>query len=294
MEFRTLRAFVEVVRQGGFSAAAKTLFSTQSTVSKAVRQLEDEIGAPLLDRIGHRTTLTTIGEAVYARAMRLLAERTDLLAELDELRGLKRGTLRLGLPPVGSAVLFAPLFADFRERYPGVEIQLVEHGASHLEDLLLAGDIELAASLLPAADAFHIQSIRCEPLVALIRAGHPLAGRDTIDLTALRDQPLILFEAGFAINRIIIEGCARHGFAPRIVARSAQVDFVVELVAAGMGIAFLPRMIAAQRPHERVRAVVLDEPATDWHLAMLWRRGAYLSDAARAWLDLVRGSVRAT
>jgi DNA-binding transcriptional LysR family regulator len=73
MEIRTLRAFVEVVRQGGFSQAAKTIFSTQSTVSKAVRQLEDEIGTRLLDRIGHRSTLTVAGEVVYRRAVNVKA-----------------------------------------------------------------------------------------------------------------------------------------------------------------------------------------------------------------------------
>src|SRR5271165_3740191 len=96
---RTLRAFVEVVRQGGFSQAAKTVFATQSTVSKAVKQLESEIGVRLLDRVGHASKLTAAGEIVYHRAIRMLAERDDLLMELDELRGLKRGALRLGLPP---------------------------------------------------------------------------------------------------------------------------------------------------------------------------------------------------
>src|SRR5580692_6896960 len=73
MEIRTLRAFVEVVRQGGFSQAAKTVFATQSTVSKAVKQLEDECGVLLLDRIGHRSKLTAAGEIVYRRAQRILA-----------------------------------------------------------------------------------------------------------------------------------------------------------------------------------------------------------------------------
>ena len=111
MELRTLRAFVEVVRQGGFSQAAKVVFATQSTVSKAVKQLEEELGLPLLDRLGHKSRLTAAGEIVYRRAVRLLAEREDLEAELKDLRGLKRGTLRLGLPPIGSSMLFAPLFA---------------------------------------------------------------------------------------------------------------------------------------------------------------------------------------
>lgn len=115
MNFRPLRVFVEVVRQGGFSSAAKTVFATQSTVSKAVKQLEDEIGLPLLDRIGHRSVMTPAGEVVYRRGLKLLADRDDLLAELDEIRGVRRGSLRLGLPPVGSSTVFAPLFAIYRQ-----------------------------------------------------------------------------------------------------------------------------------------------------------------------------------
>ncbi|MDR3465202.1 MAG: LysR family transcriptional regulator [Xanthobacteraceae bacterium] len=288
MELRTLRAFVEVVRQGGFSQAAKTVFATQSTVSKAVKQLEDEIGVPLLDRIGHRSKLTAAGEIVYHRAVRMLTERNDLVAELDELRGLKRGTLRLGLPPVGSSLLFAPLFAIYRNRYPEIDIRLVEYGSERLEEVLLSGEIELAASLLPVSEGFEWQDVRREPLTVLLPVTSALARRRSLDLPALRHLPFILFETGFALNRVILDACRRHGFEPVIVARSSQIDFIVELAAAGLGIAFLPRMIADQRKHPSVSRVTLAEPDTDWHLAMIWRRGGYMSQAAKAWLDLVR------
>src|SRR5512135_442533 len=138
MELKNLKTFVEVVRQGGFSQAAKEVFATQSTVSKAVKHLEDEIGLPLLDRLGHKSRLTAAGEIVYRRAIRLLAERDDLTAELEELRGLRRGVLRLGLPPIGSSTLFAPLFAFYRQQFPEVEIRLVEHGSDQLGELLQA------------------------------------------------------------------------------------------------------------------------------------------------------------
>jgi DNA-binding transcriptional LysR family regulator len=288
MELRTLRVFVEVVRQGGFTQAAKTVFATQSTVSKAIKQLEDEIGVPLLDRIGRRSQPTAAGEIVYQRALRMLAERDDLIAELDELRGLKRGTLRLGLPPVGSSMLFAPLFAVYRSRYPGVEIQLVEHGSDRLEELLVSGEIELAASLLPVSENFEWQNVRREPLTVLVSADHPLARRRSLDLPALQNLPFILFETGFALNRIILDACRRHGFQPTLVARSSQIDFIVELAAAGLGIGFLPRMIAEQRKHSSLRRIPLSEPHTDWHIAMIWRRGGFLSHAAKAWLDLVQ------
>ena len=287
MELRNLRAFVEVVRQGGFSQAAKTVFATQSTVSKAVRQLETELGAPLLNRIGHRSTLTAVGEVVYRRALRMLAERDDLLTELDDLRGLKRGTLRLGLPPVGSSTLFAPLFAIYRQRYPGVDIRLIEHGADRLEEILRAGDIELAASLLPAAADFLWQPVRSEPMTVLIPRAQARPLRRSIDLAALKELPFVLFEEGFAINRMILDLCRSRGFEPQVIARSSQIDFIVELVSAGLGVAFLPRMIAVQQARPSIHQAQLREPHTQWQLAMMWRREAYLSHAARAWLQIL-------
>lgn len=288
MELRTLRAFVEVVRQGGFSQAAKTVFATQSTISKAVKQLEDELGVSLLDRVGHRSTLTAAGDIVYRRALTMLAERDDMIAELDELRGLRRGTLRLGFPPLGSNTLFAPLFAVFRGRYPGVEVRLVEHGSKRLEEILLAGEIDFAGSLLPVSEVFDAEPVRSEPLVALLPPGHPCRNARSVDFQKLATSPFILFESGFALNKVILDACDRRGFTPDIVARSAQTDFIVALVAAGLGVGFLPRMIAEQRAHPAVARVLLEEPETDWNMALIWRRGGYLSEAARAWLALTR------
>ncbi|QRG05523.1 LysR family transcriptional regulator [Xanthobacter dioxanivorans] len=288
MELRTLRAFVEVVRQGGFSPAAKVLFATQPTISKAVKQLEDELGVPLLDRIGHRSQLTAAGEIVYRRALTMLGEREGLVAELDDLRGLRRGSLRLGLPPLGASTLFAPLFAVYRARYPGIDIRLTEHGSKRLEEMLLEGEVELAASLLPAKDGFDAQPVKHEPLMVVLPKSHPLAGEARIGIAALVRSPFILFEGGFALNQVLEDACARNGFAPQVAARSGQIDFIVELAGAGLGVAFLPRTIAEQRRTPAVALTLLDEPGTEWHMAIVWRQGSYLSHAARAWLDLTR------
>ena len=286
MELRTLKAFVEVVRQGGFSEAAKVVFTTQSAVSKAVRQLEDELGLPLLNRIGHRTTLTDAGEVVYRRAIAILAGRDDLLAELSELRGLTRGTLRLGLPPIGNDALFAPVFAVFRNRYPGIEIRLAEQGAKRLEEMVLADEVDLGASLLPTPDAFEWQSVRCEPIHVLLPSAHQLAGQEQVPLAALAGNPFLLFETGFALNSIILDACRSAGFAPDIAARSSQINFIIELVVAGLGVGFLPRLIAEQRQRPGVSHALVVEPGMEWHMAWIWRRGGYLSHAGRAWLDL--------
>lgn len=288
IDLRRLRFFVEVVRQGGFSRAAKIVFATQPTVSKAVKQLEDELGVPLLSRIGHRSELTAAGKVVYRRALGLLTEGEDLIAELDELRGLKRGTLHLGFPRLGSSSLFAPMYASFRRRYPGVDVELAVHDSKRLEESLRAGELDLAALVHPIPQDFDSQDVRTEPLVVLLPRDHAVADRDALGLAGLADFPFILFDEGFALNELILETCRNNGITPKIAARSSQVDFIFELVAAGVGVAFLPRVLAEQRPHRRVRCALLDEPECNWRIALAWRRGGYLSHAARAWLAHAR------
>ncbi len=289
MNLRGFQTFVEVVRQGGFSAAARTINATQSTVSKTVRQLEEELGLTLLDREATPPRLTSAGEIVYRRALAMLTEKDDMLTELGELRGLKRGLLRLGLPPIGSSVLFAPVFAAFTKLYPDIDIQLVEHGSKRLEELLLAGDVELAASLLPVEESFEWQDVRCEPVVALLPANHSFIDDGGIPLSDIASLPFILFESGFALNHIILDACHQRGLFPHVAVRSSQIDFIVELVAAGMGIGFLPQMIAEQRKNPCIRIHRIRDAEVNWDLALIWRKGAFLSHAARAWLELCKG-----
>lgn len=290
MELRALRVFVEVVRQGGFSRAAQTVHATQSTVSKAVKQLEDELGLKLLDRLGRKTKLTSAGEIVQRRAAAILAQAEDMVTELDELRGLKRGVLRLGLPTIGSETLFARSLADYRSRYPGVDVQLAEHGSKRLEQLVLDAEVDLAGSLLPVPAEFEWQEVRREPIDLLVAADDPLAAAETVRFEDLAQRPFILYAPGFALNPIILDACKQTGFTPRVVTQTSQVDLVISLVAAKLGVGFLPRMIAEQRPHPAARNVPITEPSIFWHMALIWRRGAYLSPEAKAWLAL--GSAR--
>ena len=115
-----------------------------------------------------------------------------------------------------------------------------------------------------------------------------LARRPSVTLTALRDTPFVLFGDGFSLHRIVLDACRAAGFAPHVAARSTQISFMVQLVGAGLGVAFFPRMIALQRGNANVRAVKLVEPRLEWAMSLAWRRDAYLSAAARAWLEMVR------
>lgn len=288
MDLRSLSVFIEVARQGGFSAAGKTLFASQSTVSKAVKQLEDELGAPLLMRIGHSVRLTEVGTLVYQHAITILNERDRLASAVEEAKQLKRGRLKLGIPPIGSGTLFAPLLTKFRHYYPNIDIELQEQGAAHLRELVQNRGIDLGALLLPLPDVFEWQPVCDEPLMVLLPPRHPLAGRPSIRLSELAEEPFIMFEKGWALNSIIVEACQKRGFCPREAARSGQPEFIIALVASGLGIGLLPRLVIANCVHPLLHVIRLAEEDVRWRLSMVWRRGDCLSPSAHAWLDLVR------
>lgn len=289
MDLRSLRYFVEVVRHGGFARASAHAHASQPTLSKAVAQLEDELDVRLLERGRDGVRLTAAGDVVHRHALAMLGESSRLREELDALRGLKAGTLRLGLPPLGSSVLFAPLLARYRQLHPHIDIQLLEHGSRRLEQAVMAGEIDVAATLTPVGEGLAHQPVRNEPMLALLPQSHPRAHARRFRLEWLADTPLILFEEGFALNRLIREACARHGVAPQETVRSAQVDFILALVAAGGGVALLPRLVVEGRSLSGLVPLPLASNDLRWNMVLAWRQDASLSFAAQAWLALVAG-----
>jgi DNA-binding transcriptional LysR family regulator len=287
VELRNLRAFVEVARCGGFTAAARALNTTQSTVSKAVQQLEHDCGVSLIDRLGRGIRITEAGGIVLRRAANIQSEEENLESELAELRGLQRGRLKLGLPVLASSVLFAESVAAFRKRYPGIEVELQEQGSRRLEEGVRKGEVEIGASLQPISEDFSWRSIRDEPLMALLSVQHPLSGRSSLRLEELAATPTILFEEGILLNSVI-QAAYRQRKIPLIDAgRSGNTDFIMAMVAAGLGVAFLPRIIIESRDHRSLRAVEVEDLDMWWKMALIWRRDRVLSPAAQRWLEMV-------
>ena len=284
MEFRQLRSFVEVVRQGSFTQAAQVRHASQSTISKQVAQLEQSLGVQVLERNGPHVRLTDAGAVVFRRAEEMLRLRRDLLSELDDLSQLNRGELRLGLPLLGADALFAQRFAEYRRRYPNIAVHLVEGGSKTMEQAVLAGELELAGSLTPADDGFDYQPFCNEPLDVLLPAGHPSRCRQRRPRRT-GGQPVPALPAELHPQRPPAARLPGGRLQPREGGRSGQADFLGALVAANQGWC-LPRAIAREIERPGVVRVLLREPDLRWDIAFIWRRGGYLSRAAQAWLEL--------
>lgn len=286
MDIRSLRYFVETARLSSFTQAAEQLHVTQSTISKMVHQLEQELGTPLLDRDGRRLTLTDTGRVVYQRGQEMLATMRTLADEVRDIEATRRGTLTIGIPPMIN-LLFTPVLKAFRERHPDIALQLREETGQQVEKLVAAGELELGMTVLPADSGLALRTlpVAASPIWALAATGTFQAQRRTLKLAALADLPLVLLTDDFALARSLRRAFAAAGIAPRVVAQSGQWDWLVEMASAGIGVALLPEPFVTRLAEDRVQAVRIVEPALDWQVAHVWN-GRYLSYAARAWLEV--------
>jgi DNA-binding transcriptional LysR family regulator len=288
MELRALRYFVEVVRQQGFTAAADRMCVTQPTISKMVKALEDEIGAPLLLREGRQMTLTVEGQVVFQRGQEVLAAHARLQAELDDIGTLGRGELTIGIPPLGGS-LFTPAIAEFRRRYPKIELKLFEHGSRAIEAALIAGELELGGVLQPVdLDTFDVLPMTHQLLWIVAPRGSRWDEVESVALADLAHEPFVFYNESLALNDVVTEACRQAGFTPVIAGRSSHWDFMAALVHAGVGIALLPSPYFTRLDATQFTCRPLIEPEIPWRMAIGWRKSGYLSHAARAWLALAR------
>lgn len=287
MQFRHLKSFMEVVRQGGFTQASKVLQLTQSAVSKQVSQLEKDLGYALLERAVGRVLLTPAGQVVYRRGEQMLMIRAGLQSELNELEGLCRGELHLGLPQAGCDALFGKILSEYRLRYPYVAIRLFEGTSRGVGDALQAGQIEIGVGSSSARPSFDSQPFCDEPVEVLLCESDFLASASTLSLSQLSDHPFLLHQPGLCLNDRILQACAQEGFSPRVGCSSAQLDFLISLAASGQGVLILPRVIAHAVNRSGIASVpLISSLELRWQLAFMWRKSSCLTTPARSWLAL--------
>jgi DNA-binding transcriptional LysR family regulator len=288
MELRSLRYFIEVVKQKSFTAAAEKMFVTQPTISKMVKSLEDEIGLPLLLRESRQMVLTDAGQIVYQRGLEVLAAHSQLEAELNDLGKLARGTLTIGVPPMGGA-LFTPAIAVFRKRYPKIEMKLFERGSKAIEAALLDGEMELGGVLQPVDLAlFDVLPVSRQLLWLVAQKGSRWDRSTEVELADLAEEPFVFYGESLALSDIVMNACGEAGFTPSIVGRSGHWDFMAALVKAGVGIALLPAPYCRRLDIAAFTCRPVIKPEIHWDMAIGWRRNSYLSNAARAWLEVAR------
>ncbi|EJB5291163.1 LysR family transcriptional regulator [Vibrio cholerae] len=288
MDIRALRYFVELINQQSFTKASERLFVTQPTISKMIRNLEQELEQPLLHREGRRFWLTEAGEIVYQRAQQILTQMQQLEAELTDLNKLQRGHLRLGIPPMVGHV-YARLFRQYRQTYPNVELTVVEYGGRKIEQAILDGDIDVAVTMLSPNQHPDLNTVALDhyPIFAVVPDIPRWRSLTTLTWTQISQEPFYLFTHEFTLSDHIHTCCQAAGYTPQVAARSSQWDFLVALVKSGVGVCFLPAPLCQRIQGDGVLIYPI-APAIDWRLGVVWHRERYVSKTAEAWIALCR------
>ena len=266
MLLRHIRYLLAVAEHRNFTRAAEALHVSQPTLSQQIRQLEDTLGAPLLDRSGRSGSLTDAGEA-YVRFARLALQ--DLQAgtrAMHDVQDLSRGSLRLAMTPTFTAYLIGPLLARFNGQYPGITVSVEELTQDRMEAALTEDLLDIGIGFTGE----HLPDIECEgvfveALSVVVSAGHP-----GIDRQSWLQQPLVLLNAGFATRRYIDEYFRSQAVKPLITMEANSISAIIEIVRNTQLATILPSAIAQVQP------------------GLLSRKGGYRSAACRAFVELVR------
>lgn len=243
MSSPVIRYFVEIARSGSIREASERLNVVPSALSRQIQNLEHELGMPLFERLPRGMALTAAGEiyARYAQAIGLEADRVR--SELEELRELRRGIVRVAAVEGVVADTLTNVVARFRTTYPGIRISLVTIGTDDVIASVRDGKTDVGVSFhaQPDATVRFVRRMR-DPLAALVHPDHALAQRKQVTLTEILTFPVAVPEPGFGIRRLIDEQCRRlgHSMAPSLETNS--IEALRGFVRSGAGVTMLPGM----------------------------------------------------
>jgi DNA-binding transcriptional LysR family regulator len=287
-----VRVLSEVVRRGSFSAAAEALSYTQSAVSQAIARLEAETGATLIvrDRSGVRPTAA--GASLVEHAEGIFARIEAAEAELAAVLGVRAGRLRMASFPSAGATLMPLAIATFRERHPDVALTLAEGEPEEIAPRLRAGEFDLALLFeFPGARERHGARLRTQllledPMLVALPAEHALAGKPALTLADLRDEDWVQTSATSPCARHVVRSCVAAGYEPGVTFESDDYETVQGLVAAGVGVALIPRLALTHvHPGIVVRALAPRTPARRVVAATISAAG--VSPAARTMIKVL-------
>jgi DNA-binding transcriptional LysR family regulator len=292
-----LRVLSEVVGRGSFSAAAESLAYTQSAVSQAVARLEAETGATLVVRDRRGVRPTAAGAALVAHAETIFAQIEAAEAELDGIRGVRRGPLRVASFPSAGATLMPLAIARFRDRHPEVTLTLAEGEPEEIGPRLRAGEFDLALLFefpgvreRPGA-GLSTRQLLIDPMHVVLPVAHPLATKPALALGDLRDQDWVQTSASSPCARHVIRSCLAAGFEPKVTFESDDYETVQGLVAAGVGVALIPRLALSHlHPGIVVRALAPRSPARRVVTATM--TGPGVAPAAKAMIEVLAAVAR--
>lgn len=294
MELRQLDYLIAVVEAGSFTRAAARVHISQSGVSAQIRLLERELGQTLLDRSERTVRLTAAGAAILPSARAALAGVEGMRLAADELAGLLRGRVTVGMVTASAVAVLFDALAQFHRQHPEIEIAMTEDSSDRLIDGVRTGrlDLALAGTSMDLPPGVESDTISDERLVAAVPPGHPLADTDGVRLEEVTRYRLITLPVGAGVRNAFDTACAAAGLTGWVHLEASAPDVVAGLAERGLGVAIVSETMASAHP-ETLTAVPIVDPPLRSRLELIWPGAGRAGTAAKACREVVREAFRA-
>jgi LysR family cyn operon transcriptional activator len=289
MELRHLRYFAAVARAKNFTRAAETLHVSQPSLSVQIRDLEEEIGAPLFDRLGRTVELTQAGAVLLEYAERAMRELEQAVQLVRELHGAHRGKLVVGTLATVNSYLIPPLVSRFKQRFPGIHLQVHSQPSADIVEGVLANRLDLGLCLLPIFDD-RLTTVRLfeERLVLVTPADHPIS-RARIRMQDLGGLPLVLMPADYCLRKMVEAECAKARVNTDVVLEMTSPEGILEAVENGAGLSILPEVYVRTRlGGTKLRMIDLYDPVPRHWVGIVYKHNRYQNLAAQEFGSLCR------
>ncbi len=289
MEFRHLRYFLAVADALHFTKAAEGLPVSQPALSAQIKQLEQEVGVPLFDRVGRSVQLTRAGSIFREHARRALREMELAQVAIAEEEGLQRGALAVGVVQTVNAYLVPDIVGRFSTLHPQVSLKLDELSGPEIEAGVKSGLLELGIGFVPAgSDRIESQPLFEEDFVLIASPRHHFATRRHLRLASLADEPLVLLPDIFCARRLLNASFEQAGIVPKVAVEMNSIEGILATVKTSKLATVLPRLSLGLEGNDGLRGIPLKHPTPRRSLGLLWKKGGYRSGAAQALADQVR------
>ncbi|MEK6408081.1 MAG: LysR family transcriptional regulator [Acidobacteriota bacterium] len=289
MELWQLEVFTAVADEKSFSRAGQKLGRTQPAISSTIKLLEGELGEPLFDRMGKTIRLTSAGELISEYAKRLLRLREEALLAVGELRGLNRGTLRLGANETTCLYLLPEVLSAFTQAYPQVQVDIHRAITRSISERVVDGSLDFGIVTLPIKNArLQVMTIHKDELALIVGPSHRLWARRSVQMRELEGEPFILHRVGTTTRERLVKHFDDGGVKIKVTMELASIETIKRFVSIGMGISIAPRLCIAKEIEEgSLRALTIRDARFQRKLGLIYNKERYQSQAARAFLELI-------
>lgn len=292
MELHQLRYLTAVARTGNFSRAAEQCHVSQPSLSQQILKLEEELGCRLFTRLKREAVPTDAGKALVERALRILAEVDAAQRDADHAAvGQVRGTVNVGVLPTIAPHLLPAVMKRVRDELPAVQVIVHETTTTNLLAQAGACELDLAIVSLPiSGDRFVVETLFTEELLLAVPKDHALASRRDVRLEDVEQEPFILLQEGHCLGDQALRFCDRHRCRPPVIFRTAQLETIQALVAAGVGVSLIPSMACKHQRASEPTYLSLAGKRPERAIAVIWRKEQHLSRVAAAFLEVLRNT----